>query len=574
MACKHTNNSPPCDTGFFERLNYYFGKLMTVRDFTAEQRYFNEKRWLLNRTTIGWGVVCGLDVKKNDQCPTQVCVSPGLALDQAGNEILVCRDQLVDVIPKELANREMSGTFYVCLKFAACYTEPAPVPIEECGDFSTDCQYNRVRETFQLEAIAEQGERYHEINAQIDASIPQNGNDQFDCIQFLENPCPTLTASCQLQGESGWLILAKVTVQNGVVLDHIDNCTYRKAILSNAHLQQATQCLNNELQKVYAARMDRRQFVPLLAQTIKGLKHRDGRKKVFSMSAEGNYDAGFNPFSITSDGDHIWATDIYEQSTEIVKIGRNTNAIEKVNVKHPSWGIAYDDVHHQVWVTHHLQSEDELLTRIDIHTPDQKNDFSIPAHPKEIVFDGNYMWITHEKSKKITKIDTRGIEAISEFDYSHIPLLLAYDGEHIWVVYKNGVGTLDGSIEIKGSWAYPESITFDGTCMWIMHENGASIFNVSDGSDQVIRTLQMGQNMIGSAFDGMCLWIAGKNTPRIYRIDIFHDISDEGEFQLRGVTKEHIQLQRMCFDGLFFWVTAYEEMGQNEKCGLIHRLLL
>ena len=47
-----------------ERNNYYYGKLMTVRDFLDEQRYFNEKRWLINRMISGWGVVCGLKWSK------------------------------------------------------------------------------------------------------------------------------------------------------------------------------------------------------------------------------------------------------------------------------------------------------------------------------------------------------------------------------------------------------------------------------------------------------------------------------------------------------------------------------
>ncbi len=44
----------------FERNRYFYGKLLTVRDFEVEQRYHSGKRALLNRLVHGAGVVCGL----------------------------------------------------------------------------------------------------------------------------------------------------------------------------------------------------------------------------------------------------------------------------------------------------------------------------------------------------------------------------------------------------------------------------------------------------------------------------------------------------------------------------------
>ena len=70
-AEKHnTIYEPP----YHERNNYFFAKLMTVRDFFAEQTYFNNKRWLLNRLIHGWGVVCGLDVELKADDKSKVIV--------------------------------------------------------------------------------------------------------------------------------------------------------------------------------------------------------------------------------------------------------------------------------------------------------------------------------------------------------------------------------------------------------------------------------------------------------------------------------------------------------------------
>jgi hypothetical protein len=71
-----------------ERPKYYAGQLLSVADLTAEQDYLLAKRRLHNRYLHGWGVVSGLGVATAG--PSEVRIEPGLALDAAGNEILVC----------------------------------------------------------------------------------------------------------------------------------------------------------------------------------------------------------------------------------------------------------------------------------------------------------------------------------------------------------------------------------------------------------------------------------------------------------------------------------------------------
>ncbi|MGI9303097.1 MAG: hypothetical protein ACR2RB_10370 [Gammaproteobacteria bacterium] len=47
----------------FERLQYYYGRGLTVSDFQTEQQYFLDKLRLHNRCFHGAGIVCGLEVK-------------------------------------------------------------------------------------------------------------------------------------------------------------------------------------------------------------------------------------------------------------------------------------------------------------------------------------------------------------------------------------------------------------------------------------------------------------------------------------------------------------------------------
>lgn len=50
----------------FERNNYYYGKMLTSRDFQNEQSYMNDKRRLVNRLLHGVGIVYGMDVIEAD----------------------------------------------------------------------------------------------------------------------------------------------------------------------------------------------------------------------------------------------------------------------------------------------------------------------------------------------------------------------------------------------------------------------------------------------------------------------------------------------------------------------------
>ena len=71
----------------FERNKYYYGMLLSVENFNAEQKYMNDKRRLINRLIHGCGVVSGLNVVRIDE--QTVSVESGMALDNTGREIVV-----------------------------------------------------------------------------------------------------------------------------------------------------------------------------------------------------------------------------------------------------------------------------------------------------------------------------------------------------------------------------------------------------------------------------------------------------------------------------------------------------
>jgi hypothetical protein len=98
----------------FERPHYVAGKLLTADDLELEQRYHIEKRWLLNRTFHGAGVVHGLEVATDKE--GSVSVSPGLALDRYGREIEVCERE-------ELAVPGTVDQIFICIRYAEVETD-------------------------------------------------------------------------------------------------------------------------------------------------------------------------------------------------------------------------------------------------------------------------------------------------------------------------------------------------------------------------------------------------------------------------------------------------------------------
>ena len=136
-----------CALKSFERNKYFYGKLMTVRDFETEQRYFNEKRHLLNRLIHGIGLVCGLQVSEPEMVDgkLRIKLSSGVALDCCGHEIVVENGGTFD-----LGGSPSEGLNYVYLKYKECVKEPVP-SLANPSVCEEVCCYSRIKEDFEVE---------------------------------------------------------------------------------------------------------------------------------------------------------------------------------------------------------------------------------------------------------------------------------------------------------------------------------------------------------------------------------------------------------------------------------------
>lgn len=145
-----------------ERNRYFYGKLMTVRDFTQEQQYFLAKRWLINRLLFGSGVIAGLQVAKSGADPTtSIEIQPGVAFDPLGREITVLavpggnKFDLSKTIPAPAPPFTGDKKGFICLSLHECPKEP--VPSLKSSPCDETCESNRWSEMFDLSWDEETG---------------------------------------------------------------------------------------------------------------------------------------------------------------------------------------------------------------------------------------------------------------------------------------------------------------------------------------------------------------------------------------------------------------------------------
>ena len=224
-----------------ERVNYFPRQLLTVEDMVTERDYFLQKLRRHNRFLHGWGVVCGLEVTA---APTleamwQVKIGSGYALGPYGDEIYAAEPVLLDLSkcgagtttnpcePDMLSAappRTSIGTeVFIAIKYAECFARPVRAMPAGCACEDEACEYSRIRDSFQIECLAELPPQ--------PTPIPH----LCDLIAHKQlTPCPPCPTT-------PWVVLARARLPkfpNSIADGQIDNVTVRRQIYSTAILQE------------------------------------------------------------------------------------------------------------------------------------------------------------------------------------------------------------------------------------------------------------------------------------------------------------------------------------------------
>jgi hypothetical protein len=154
MTCEAQGPKTPgygteCDPAVRNR--YFRGKLLAVADYKAEQRYLIQRRRMVNRAVLGWGVISGFNVTVANH---KIGISDGVAFDNCGREVVACEavslEKSADVVwltpsdPPKMDGKPAAGLYLLSAHYAECLIDG--VKIEEgCGQSAYE--WNHVRET-------------------------------------------------------------------------------------------------------------------------------------------------------------------------------------------------------------------------------------------------------------------------------------------------------------------------------------------------------------------------------------------------------------------------------------------
>jgi hypothetical protein len=229
------------------RNRYFYGKLLDAYHLELEQNYGSRKRWLLNRTVLGAGVVCGLQLAPTSDGKS-LGLGPGVALDLLGREIVVPAASLpfnprqpTDACGRPAGDSiDGEGVVHLCLAYHECDAEPVPVMAPSCGGGDA-CAASTVLEGYRVIVKAGPAAAVAPVCDFTDLfKSPAGGgapNIHPALVARVDEPCPPV------EGET-CIVLAQVNLPaaNDPILADMIDMTVRPIVYSNALLTDLILC--------------------------------------------------------------------------------------------------------------------------------------------------------------------------------------------------------------------------------------------------------------------------------------------------------------------------------------------
>lgn len=174
--------------------NYFFGMLLGVDDFRAEQGFHLGQHRRHQRSLHGAGVVAGYGVDFKP-AELEVRVAPGHAIDALGRDLVLERAQCVN-LPLWWQAHQLDEAFQdvtdpddvtldldVMLCYHACLSSPVPAIADPCAGDAADIAYSRICETARLSLVRAPtvapvaDERFHLLRMWLTQQGPRLGGD-------------------------------------------------------------------------------------------------------------------------------------------------------------------------------------------------------------------------------------------------------------------------------------------------------------------------------------------------------------------------------------------------------------
>jgi hypothetical protein len=235
------------------RNRYFYGKLLDVPHMQMEQDYGKLKRWLINRLSLGTGVLCGLDVVAKDG---KICVSGGVAIDSFGREIIVPATYCIDPwkLPGECGNpdqeldRDKVHLVQLQVCYRECLTDQSPVQVSDCSSAAA-CEAGTTIESFQFQIVEGVPARAPSDICELmhlDGREPGEIRDIPAIIR--QRLCEKLPHPC-VGDKDCCVLLAVIELLPDGRIGKVQACAARTVLYSNAMLFEMILCLTARIEQ-------------------------------------------------------------------------------------------------------------------------------------------------------------------------------------------------------------------------------------------------------------------------------------------------------------------------------------
>ncbi len=218
----------------FERNNYYFGKLLTAKDFESEQSYFNDKRRFNNRLAGSNGIVCGLGVIMADD--SSIILQAGCATDASGREIVVPETTVVKLSTIEGHDSLSTNVAYLGISYSE---KPVDEVYSVMSNEDDTLKHNKTKEHYSLTLTDENVVAY--VSSPMDDFITRTIIYSDNEVQVTQLTPKYLPKGCNITVKT---IIKRTELGTG---EYSFNYTLSTPGLENSQNESATQLvLNNK----------------------------------------------------------------------------------------------------------------------------------------------------------------------------------------------------------------------------------------------------------------------------------------------------------------------------------------
>jgi hypothetical protein len=227
-----------------ERPRYFPRQLVTPTELNLGSNYLIDRLRRHNRTLHGWGVICGARVRlvpnadATGSLPWNVRITEGVLLDPYGNEVAIETERIVDLRSDGVAVRSgdpsgelddpwcadaplqaSAGRIWVAVRYEESLARPVRVQPAGCGCDDTACEYSRWCDGYVIGLLDAWPESHQGLPPQL--------------TEVTAGP-PIPLADCPADPDDPWVVLASVDFDDDGTVTAIDNCSYRRLVISLA----------------------------------------------------------------------------------------------------------------------------------------------------------------------------------------------------------------------------------------------------------------------------------------------------------------------------------------------------